>query len=760
MLKVVGRTAALSISDDGALAARPGVDLRPWRVPTFVLGAVLACIVALALTTPPSATAPRVHPLALGHASRSQRASSLPITLAPAASASIGASERSFWPVRHGASLLTQGGGIHSTFTASGAALRVAQGTLSLSFAGVGRGQRLAPLAAALPSSTASRVLYRHGSVTEFYRNGPYGLEQGFNVPHRPKAGAGPLTLTLRIGGSLVPKQVGSQVVFKTHAGATALRYGQLSALDATGRRLPAHMLVRNGTLQLRIHDANARYPLRIDPFIQQGQKLVANEEIGNGQFGASVALSADGDTALIGGGSDNGGVGAVWMFTRSGTTWTQHGEKLVAIDETGDGGFGASVALSSDGKTALIGGPYDDYNHAQTCTCFGPNGAAWVFTRRGSTWTQQGEKLTGSGASSAPGVSFGHSVALSSDGKTALIGGYGQGQEYQGAAWVFTRSGSTWTQQGESFTGNAASRGSGFGLSVALSSEGNTALIGGFNVAWVFTRSGSTWTQQGETLTGSGATREFGASVALSSAGNTALIGAEHRNREVGAAWVFTRSGSTWTQQGSKLTASDESGEGSFGESVSLSRNGNTALIGGPDDNHGGAAWLFTRSGTTWTQQGSKLTASDASSTSEFGASVALSSDGNTALIGAPGDNRGASCCIGLGAAWVFVNVRQPTIRRVSPDKGPVGGGTTVTIHGTNFTGATAVKFGSTNATHLTVNSATSITAVSPAEMAGTVDVTVTTPGGTSATSSKGDFTFVAEHEHKGRGHDGHHRR
>ena len=156
-----------------------------------------------------------------------------------------------------------------------------------------------------------------------------------------------------------------------------------------------------------------------------------------------------------------------------------------------------------------------------------------------------------------------------------------------------------------------------------------------------MFTRSGSTWTQQGPKLTATdeqGRFRRFGYSVALSGDGNTALIGGPDDKTNVGAAWVFTRSGSTWTQQGPKLTATDESGQGSFGGSVALSGDGNTALIGGPDDKTNvGAAWVFTRSGSTWTQQGPKLTASDGEGPGFFGDSVALSADGDTALIGAP---------------------------------------------------------------------------------------------------------------------------
>jgi hypothetical protein len=138
------------------------------------------------------------------------------------------------------------------------------------------------------------------------------------------------------------------------------------------------------------------------------------------------VALSSDGSTALIGADSDNTNLGAVWVFTRSGSTWTQQGPKLTATGETGPGGFGRSVALSSDGNTALIGAYIDN----------AIVGAAWVFTRSGSAWTQQGSKLTGGGEIGRG--EFGNSVALSSGGGTALVGGPQDREPFAGAVWVF----------------------------------------------------------------------------------------------------------------------------------------------------------------------------------------------------------------------------------------------------------------------------------------------------------------------------------
>lgn len=158
-------------------------------------------------------------------------------------------------------------------------------------------------------------------------------------------------------------------------------------------------------------------------------------------------------------------------------------------------------------------------------------------------------------------------------------------------------------------------------------------------------TRVENVWTQQGSKLVGTGASgnAQQGISVGLSADGNTAIVGGFSDNSGVGAAWIFTRNqkNNTWSQQGSKLTGSDAAGNSQQGISVSLSADGNTALVGGNVDSSGiGAAWVYIRSGSSWTQQGSKLTGSDATGEAGEGRSVALSSDGNTALVGGYNDN------------------------------------------------------------------------------------------------------------------------
>ena len=131
-------------------------------------------------------------------------------------------------------------------------------------------------------------------------------------------------------------------------------------------------------------------------------------------------------------------------MYTRSGGVWTQEGNKLVGTGAVGAAKQGYSVSLSADGNTAIVGGSYDN----------GARGAAWVYTRSGGVWTQQGSKLVGTGGVGTP--YHGHSVSLSGDGNTALVGGYYDDSQ-TGAAWVFTRSGSVWTQEGSKLVGTGA---------------------------------------------------------------------------------------------------------------------------------------------------------------------------------------------------------------------------------------------------------------------------------------------------------------
>ena len=572
------------------------------------------------------------------------------------------------------------GGGLRAAVGRGGLRVSTAGGSLSLALTAIGRGRvqgvgGVGPASA--PVARGNRVTIDHAGVAEWYASGPLGIEQGFTVERRPAGSRGPLTVVLGVGGSLAARGAGSGAVFTSATGRSVLRYGGLSALDATGRALPASLTVARGRLLLTINDRGARYPLRVDPFIEQQKIQAPSDTIGESALGTSSAISSDGNTVLIGGDQDNGGIGAAWVFVRTGSKWTEQ-TKIVPADlinvqasnpDVPAPAIGTSVALSADGNTALIGGPGDGANSSAPNALYG---AVWVYTRTGTSWTEQQKIVVDyndNGDEIAYGA-FGYAVALSSNGNIALIGGENDGPPNSGAAWIFARSGtgSKFTEQTKIIAPDETADGSGgavhanFGWSVALSGDGTTALIGGpldganydVGAAWVYTGSGSSWTEQAKLVPGDGVPIPsfsggggFGSPLALSADGDTALIGATGDGNNTGAAWIYTRSGATWTEQ-KKIVPSNETGSANFGSGVALSADGNTALIGGDGDNGGdGALWVYGRSGSSWSQL-QKIAPADENGTSSFGGTASLSADGSTAVVGGISD--GAA-----GSIWAY---------------------------------------------------------------------------------------------------------
>ena len=392
------------------------------------------------------------------------------------------------------------------------------------------------------------------------------------------------------------------------------------------------------------------------------------------GLFGASVAVSADGRTAIVGAPREGGGAGSARVFVRTPSGWQEQaqlgpsegGEETAAPCTEGEEcRLGVSVAISADGNTALVGSSLEEDRR----------GAVRAFVRTGGTWSQLGPTLTSEPSSGK--ALFGRSVAISADGQTALIGAPGTA-----TATVLDRSGGGLFQEGATIAAPDGTHPGGFGRSVALSGDGSVAFIGapsmesGNGSVWAFVREGSEWQQQGEALTGGGeatAGAHFGSGLALSSDGSTALIGAEDDAQGAGAAWALVRSGATWIQQGPKLTASGELGAAHFGQSVALSADGDSALIGGPaDGNRAGAAWALVRAGAQWSQ--TKIAAPQPLLSTRFGTSVSLSADGLTALIGAPYEHGRP------GSTWALWTPAPPTVQTVEPSEGPSSGGTDVT--------------------------------------------------------------------------------
>jgi len=511
------------------------------------------------------------------------------------------------------------------------------ESSAGLRLQGYGYGERL--IQAQVPRLTGSgnRIDYRRGSLTEWYVNRPEGVEQGFTLAARPGL-AGPgerLTIVLEVTGGLEPvlAPAGDAVLLES-AGQAQLRYTGLRAWDATGRELPARLDVRGRDVRLAIADMGAVYPVTVDPFVQAAKLTAGTDGASGDSFGISVAV--DGTTAVIGAYKNASSRGAAYVFVCSSGVWTQQA-KLVAADSATTDDFGFAVAVMGD--TAVIGA-YNKYVNPYSSA-----GAAYVFTRTGTTWSQQAKLLAGDPANSD---FFGYSVALSSD--TAVIGAYAKrvgSNAAQGAAYVFIRTGSTWSQQQKLVASDGAYHDY-FGTSVAVGAD--TAVIGAYfrtngantqqGAAYLFTRSGTTWTQQTILLSSDGTGGDnFGMSAALN--GNTAVIGAPQKGGS-GVAYVFVGSGATWSQ--TKLTASDPASGDLFGWSVAI--NGDTAVVGAyGKDNKEGAAYGFGRNGSTWSQL-SKATADTRTANDDFGISVAVS--GSTIVIGANGN-------LGLGAAYVF---------------------------------------------------------------------------------------------------------
>jgi len=383
---------------------------------------------------------------------------------------------------------------------------------------------------------------------------------------------------------------------------------------------------------------------LLITPLLQAETKLTASGAAANEYFGTSVSIS--GDIAIVGAnGDDDGGSlsGSAYIFARSGSSWSQQA-KLTANDAAADDRFGSIVFLSGD--TAIVGSPKDDDGGLNS-------GSAYIFVRNGSSWSQQA-KLTASDA--ATDDYFGISVSISGD--TAIVGARWDDEfgSNSGSAYIFVRNGSSWSQQAK-LTASDASANDRFGSAVAIS--GDTAIVGAKDnddgssnsgSVYLFVRSGSSWSQQAK-LTANDAAEDdrFGSAVAIS--GDTAIVGVgldDDNGSNSGSAYIFARSGSSWSQQ-AKLTASDAVADDKFGVSVSIS--GNTAIVGADEESSSGtgSAYIFVRSGSSWSQQ-SKLTASDAAADDRFGVSVSISE--NTAIVGAHWDDDSGSFS---GSSYVY---------------------------------------------------------------------------------------------------------
>jgi len=399
-------------------------------------------------------------------------------------------------------------------------------------------------------------------------------------------------------------------------------------------------------------------------------QSLLAPDQSAFDCFGQSVAIA--GNVAVVGTPYALSGDGAAYIYVYDGTQWGisgGHPTQTLACSDTPTGGdmFGSSVATTGAGDHIVVGAP----GH-------GTAGAAYVFDT-GDLWTSYAATVL-TPSDGGPGDSFGSSVGISDAGDTVIAGapGHAVGGVSQGAAYVFSRSGGTWTQQNELTAADGAS-GDGFGAAVAIA--GDTLFVGasshpynafaeqsGPGAAYVYVSTGSTWAQLSEVNNGG----NLGYSLAIS--GDTAVVGApfydmyntnynggnNEYNDAQGEVFVFTRSGNAWTlQQAISSTdgllyygnsgPTDGAAGDEFGFSVAIS--GDTIIVGAPFHQTGngqGEAYFYARSGGVWSFENG-VTASDGGQGDEFGYSVGIS--GNLAVVGAPGHNSSQ------GAAYIVVN-------------------------------------------------------------------------------------------------------
>ncbi len=628
--------------------------------------------------------------------------------------------------------------------TAAGAAVASGPLRVGLDLAAAGSAGTLTRTSQVPPVASGNRVIYQRGDVQEWYVNGPAGIEQGFTVPSAP-AGSGPLTLSLALSGNGQARLTPAGSIDFAGPDGSSITYGDLTATDALGHRLNSHLALRGGSVQISVDTHGARFPVRIDPLLQQGAALSEGNE---GLFGFSVAVSADGTTALIGAPASNSYAGGAWIFTLSESlNWEEQAELSGGTEGASEAcgssaeecSFGRAVALSADGNTALVGAPRNDGNR----------GAALVFTRQGSTWTQTAT-LTGGEEERGEGR-LGKSVGLSADGKSAIAGASSEAGGI-GAAWIFENNGTSWVHSGPKLTGAGGEHpetgGGHFGFSVAISGE--TAVVGApsnepkgeaMGSAYVFTKGPGGWTQPGQSLTPSGtaaAHSKFGYSVAV--AGETAVVGAPGYEGGVGAAYAFSEDEGNFDLTPAQLLTggAEEEGEGQFGTAVAISDDASAVLVGAPADaKRKGAAWLLTRTGSTFAQSGRKIEGGGELAKGWFGTSVALSGDGMAALIG--GSRDGST----TGAVWSFASIAHgpPEVSSIHPKSGPSRGGTLVTIKGSGFKLDSAVTIGN-SASSVEVLSETELRARTTATEPGSYEVVVSDSEGTSTEGPS--FTYM----------------
>jgi hypothetical protein len=604
----------------------------------------------------------------------------------------------------------------------------------SLALEAYGYGRSLRPVAAAQMIATGTRVEYRRGHVTEWYENGREGLRQWFRLDARPANALpyGDLKIRIGVAGDLAPRLArDGQIDLVARDGSQTLRYAGLKAWDANGRELETAMNVESGAIVLRVDDTEAAYPLTVDPVVQQA-RLVAFDGAAGDQFGWDVAI--DGNTAVIGAFTDDnvfGDDGSAYVYVRSGGTWTIQ-QKLPNPAANSSDQFGYSVSISGD--TLVVGARLDDQTNSDA-------GNAWVYVRTGTTWDLQARLDSRTNQS---GAQFGFDVAIDGDFIVVGVPFDNFNTSSDGTVNIFRRSGTTWsrdnTQRGGSSDGRMDSAvgesNQRFGQSVAIS--GTTIVVGApfqnFNTTddgtvYVIVRNSGNnqWEYQAQRLgvnqgTSGQNSARLGWSVDVD--GDTFIAGEylfDSAQGDQGRAYVFTRSGGSWTRRANLENPTPGSSDW-FGHAVAV--DGNFAIVGAPlDDNargsDAGAAYTYIGSNQnqTWTLDDTIIQA-DGASSDQFG--YAVNVDGNVFIVGSFADDneRGSDA----GSAWIYTLNRAPTIQDIPNQNATEDVLFTVTAVGSDPDPGNVLTYSlqGTPPAGMTINPATGVISWTPSETQG----------------------------------------
>jgi hypothetical protein len=465
-----------------------------------------------------------------------------------------------------------------------------------------------------------------------WYRASALGLEQGFTVSRRPAGAAESFTIVLGASGDMRARATGAGRLTISGRTGPPMSYGPVQATDARGRALHVRVIVAGTQVRVAVNDVDATYPLTIAGVITEAPAVAATfAGSASEDLGYSVVLSAGGRVALVGADKYGSGDGAAYVYTETaGGSWST--TPVATFTGSGGEGLGSSVALSADGQTALVGAPY--YRSSGDP---GPDGAAYLYSETGGTWSATPvATFTGSSLEQ-----LGRSVALSADGQVAVVGapGYVSGS---GAAYVYTDAGGSWSTAA---TMTAAGLGvTGLGFAVALSADGGTALVGAPDDgdAYVYSDAGGSWsTAPVATFRGTD-NDALGYSVALSADGQVALVSVPSRtSSDANAAYVYTDDGGAWSTAPAETFTLGTA----FPNSVALSADGQTAAVGTSSLPEG---LVFSQTGGSWSAVALEPPGSVPGSGGGFGWSMALSADGQTILTSAPGAGTG-------GEAYVY---------------------------------------------------------------------------------------------------------